>query len=237
MDIDKSLDDIISSKRGRGRGRGRGALPFAPRGAQSGGGGAIRRTQQQRAVRQQANNPIAKPPPAAKAVQKQVAAQGSKIEVRNLDFQVNESDLREIFDQISPVKSVALQFDKHGRSVGIAEITFHNAESGARAVQKFNNVPLDHKPMKITVKTTLAPVPVKVATPKPPQVAPAAGPRGGKTRGAPGASRGGTTAGQATRGGRGARGGRGGKKSVKPKTKEELDMELDQFLAKDGTAQ
>ncbi|KAJ3343911.1 hypothetical protein HDU93_005194 [Gonapodya sp. JEL0774] len=233
MDIDKSLDDIISSKRGRGRGRGRGAAGPPPRGVQQGGGGAIRRTKQQRAARQQALNPIAKPPAAVKAVQKQVAAQGSKIAIRNLNSSVTESDLRELCTQFSPVKSVAMLYDKNGRSSGSAEITFHSAEAAKAVAQQFHGVPLDGKPMKVIILPIVAPVPVKVPTPKPAHAAPAAGPRGGKTRGVAPPVRGAITAGQATRGGRG---GRGGKKAEKPKTKEDLDMELDQFL-KDGAAQ
>lgn len=50
---------------------------------------------------------------------------------------------------IGPVKKVILNYNKTGRSVGIATIVFHKATSAADAAKQLDTVKIDGRPMKV----------------------------------------------------------------------------------------
>jgi len=76
---------------------------------------------------------------------------GLKVHVDNLDFGVTEKDMRELFGEFGGLKSVQMHFDSKGKSQGVCDIHFKNRTDGLRAVKKYNNVPLDGRRMKIDV--------------------------------------------------------------------------------------
>ena len=58
--------------------------------------------------------------------------------------------LQEYFSQsVGPVKKVLLNYNKNGRSVGVATIIFSQAHHAAEAAKKLDSVKVDGKPMKV----------------------------------------------------------------------------------------
>lgn len=76
---------------------------------------------------------------------------GLKVHVDNLDFGVTEKDMRELFGEFGGLKTVQMHFNAQGKSQGVCDIHFKNKQDGLRAVKKYNNVPLDGRRMKIDV--------------------------------------------------------------------------------------
>lgn len=76
---------------------------------------------------------------------------GVKVHVDNLDFGVTEKDMRELFGEFGGLKTVQMHFNAQGKSQGVCDIHFKNKQDGLRAVKKYNNVPLDGRRMKIDV--------------------------------------------------------------------------------------
>ncbi|RUP47982.1 hypothetical protein BC936DRAFT_145111 [Jimgerdemannia flammicorona] len=144
---------------------------------------------------------------------------------------------QELFETgIGPLRKVQLNYDQNGKSKGQATIIFQRARDGAAAFDKFHNVTLDNRPMKIEIllnpsTALLAPAPVIV--PAFVNAASPAGRAGGNARGGSG-SRGGRGGSSRSRGGRG---GRGGKKEQRPhKTQDELDAEMAEYMNVDSGA-
>eukprot|EP01137_Pigoraptor_chileana_P026518 Opistho-2@7912 len=143
----------------------------------------------------------------------------AKILISNLDAGVTDQDIQDIFSSVGTVRKAFVHYDRSGRSVGTAEVTFGNAAGARDAIAKYNNVPLDGKPMQIAVVGGAPAVDAR-----PPR---ANRPERGTERGTERAERGARPAGG--RGGRGGRGERVKRERATPKTAEELDAELDSY--------
>jgi len=154
-------------------------------------------------------------------------AASSKITVSNLHYGVSDADIIELFGEIGQIRYASVHYDRSGRSLGTADVVFERRANAQMAIQQYNGVPLDGRPMVI-----------KWANP-PPTASPVRATglrqvqrgrvgdrriRGGGSRGT-GDTRGGG-------GGRGrGRGGRGGGKAKTPApTAAELDAELDAYV-------
>ncbi|KAI8050584.1 hypothetical protein BDF22DRAFT_695709 [Syncephalis plumigaleata] len=74
----------------------------------------------------------------------------TRITVTNLHYDVSRDDLNELFSQVGTVKRVYMHYDKADRSTGVADITFNDADSARRAIERYDKVPLDNQPMHIT---------------------------------------------------------------------------------------
>lgn len=151
----------------------------------------------------------------------------AKLSIDNLDFGVTDSDINELFSEFGPIRAAAVHYDRTGRSMGKAHVTFERMADAVKAVKQYNNVHLDARPMKITIEgqggasiqqRTSQPVVKRLQQ----GARPIQGGRGG------GARRGGAGAGGARGRGRGGRGGR--QPRPKPPTAEELDAELDAYV-------
>lgn len=154
-----------------------------------------------------------------------------KLMINNLHFNVTDSDMMELFSKFGRVRQASVHYNSMGKSVGTAEVIFDNVDHAVKAMQEYNNVPLDKRPMKIclignqnqvvTIDQRLGP------KPKPPAKSPAPTPskRGGNQK--RGSGRG------ATGRGRGRGKGRGGGRGA-PQEKlsaEELDKQLDDYIS------
>ncbi|KAI8029522.1 THO complex subunit 4A [Camellia lanceoleosa] len=162
--LDMSLDDIIRNNkksggsngnfRGRGRGRGRGF---------GSGLGPARRFPNRAPTR---TTPYLIPQMVQ--VQQMLAMGGSgsesatKLYVSNLDYGVSNEDLKVLFSEVGEVKRHSIHYDRSGRSKGTAEVVFTRQSDALTAVERYNNVQLDGKPMKIEL------VGVNIVTPPAP---------------------------------------------------------------------
>lgn len=214
--MDKSLDDIISSKPKTGRrgGRARSSL------------GASGRTEAL-GKRAAAPTPAAKTRAAtanqAKAAASAVAAPSAdKIIVSNLPIDVTQEQIKDLFTTtVGPLRDVTLHYDANGKSKGVAAVQFSRKGDANKAYQQYNSRLIDGKrPMKIEVVID----PIK-AVPLASRVAPA------PAASAPAAQRNGAAAGKGKkRGGRGAGG--GAKRAARPpKTAADLDAEMEDYTA------
>ncbi|KAF8591268.1 hypothetical protein K439DRAFT_1307329, partial [Ramaria rubella] len=205
--LDKSLDEVIATRKTGRRTSNRGAkaaLVGSPR-----------------------PDRVPARVPGAQAVAVHQAS--DKIIVSNLPLDVNESQIRELFQtMIGPLREVTLTYDAAGRSKGIASVVFSRKGDGTKAYTQYHNRLIDGKrPMKIEI----------VLDPSKPAVLPSLVARVGTattdsdgTQSVPYGGRGG-------RGRRGAPGrGRGGRRQGNdrpPKTVEDLDAEMEDYT---GTA-
>jgi THO complex subunit 4 len=218
--LDKSLDEIISTRRG------------------SRGGKARRHVNRNGVAGKPAPTPVggvkknAKP---AKGSVKTVPTGPSggregRILVSGFPKDINEPMIKEYFQKtIGPVKRVELSYGPGGVSRGIANITFVRSESAVKAVEECNGIPVDKRPIKVEllVDASLAkaiPPPKglseRITQPKPQPKSAAVT----KTNSASGT--------------RGRRGGARGGRNPRPakKTAEELDSEMVDYFQSGTTA-
>ncbi|KAK6007524.1 hypothetical protein QM012_004338 [Aureobasidium pullulans] len=228
--LDQSLEEIAGSRRNDARRTRRGGKPRVST------GGVTKNTA--------AAKPAGRQPKAAAAAAAIVGAAlpatgESKIIVSNLPSDVTEQQIKEYFSQsVGPVKKVLLNYNKNGRSVGVATIIFSQAQSAAEAAKKLDSVKVDGKPMKIEVilGAKYAPAPAAPKSLGDRIQAPKAKKENNKPKSAAAAPKPATAgaAGATKASGRAGRKGRAGR--PKPKTVEELDAEMSEYFDPNAAA-
>lgn len=70
------------------------------------------------------------------------------IYVGNLDFKVNENDLKEIFEEYGTVSTANVIIDKYsGKSKGFGFVTMENLEEASKAIKELNGATLENREM------------------------------------------------------------------------------------------
>uniref|UniRef100_A0ACD5UMZ3 Uncharacterized protein n=1 Tax=Avena sativa TaxID=4498 RepID=A0ACD5UMZ3_AVESA len=88
------------------------------------------------------------PPPQAVAAPRSLET-GTKLHVSNLNASVTVEDVQELFSEIGELKRYSVNYDKDGKSQGSAEVVFARKVDALDAIERYNGVQLDGKPMKI----------------------------------------------------------------------------------------
>ncbi|UXI21594.1 HMG box transcription factor BBX [Sarcoptes scabiei] len=73
------------------------------------------------------------------------------LHVSNLAMTVTSEDLDELFSSFGNLRRAFVHYDQLGNSIGTAEIEFERRDEAFEAQQKLNNVPLDRRPLRITL--------------------------------------------------------------------------------------
>ncbi|KAJ2710792.1 hypothetical protein H4R19_003574 [Coemansia spiralis] len=236
--LDRSLDDIIkeSPRRGGERRSGRGQTRASPYARQDGG---VQKRDGRKGQQQQQMMMVNQSALLAAAASQQKGRGTGKILIGNLDYNVTEADLRALFGQVGPVAKASINYGPNGKSKGAGEVTFKNPAHANTSYNKYHNLELDGRKMKIEIvgggggvaQTVPMYMPAVVAQPARQQRAP----RGaGQGRNAAGNSASSSAAQGAKAGTRGRRG--GGRRSTGdaekrgPTTAAELDAELDTYM-------
>ena len=72
------------------------------------------------------------------------------IYVGNLDFKVNENDLKEIFEEYGTVSSSNVIIDKYsGKSKGFGFVTMENQAEATNAIKELNGATLENREMVV----------------------------------------------------------------------------------------
>ncbi|KAM0948256.1 putative chromatin target of PRMT1 protein [Dioscorea sansibarensis] len=74
---------------------------------------------------------------------------GTMLYISNLDYDVSNEDIKQLFSEVGDIKRYSIHYDKSGRSKGTAEVAFTRWKDALAAIQRYNNVHLDGKPMRI----------------------------------------------------------------------------------------
>merc|ERR1711935_920588 len=73
----------------------------------------------------------------------------SRLLVSNLNFGVDDRDMRELFASFGSLVECRVLYERGGRSTGTAEITFEKQEDASEAKKEYHRVPLDGREMNI----------------------------------------------------------------------------------------
>ncbi|XP_050209026.2 THO complex subunit 4A-like [Mercurialis annua] len=71
----------------------------------------------------------------------------AKIYISNLHYAVSTTDIQLLFSDVGELRSQSIHYDRSGRSKGTAEVVFARRIDALAAIKKYNNLPLDGKPM------------------------------------------------------------------------------------------
>ncbi|KAL9037723.1 MAG: hypothetical protein Q9214_005570, partial [Letrouitia sp. 1 TL-2023] len=80
-----------------------------------------------------------------------MSTMGAKLRVDNLHYDLSEDDLDSLFTRIGPVISLSLRFDRAGRSLGTAFVTYHSLADAQLAIREFDGANANGQPIRLTL--------------------------------------------------------------------------------------
>merc|ERR1719228_109438 len=78
------------------------------------------------------------------------------ITISNLDYEVTEDDVREIFQKIGKVKKAIVHYNAQGQSRGTAIVYFYNNAHCIKAVNEYHQAEVDGRPMYVKAIATVS---------------------------------------------------------------------------------
>lgn len=76
---------------------------------------------------------------------------GKVVYVDNLSDDVTTTGLADLFGMVGAVKGLRLLYDRQGNPKGSADIVFQSRSDAEEAVKSLDNVPLNNRPMKLSM--------------------------------------------------------------------------------------
>eukprot|EP00800_Vazella_pourtalesii_P019617 TRINITY_DN6743_c0_g1_i1.p1 TRINITY_DN6743_c0_g1~~TRINITY_DN6743_c0_g1_i1.p1 ORF type:complete len:244 (+),score=33.80 TRINITY_DN6743_c0_g1_i1:883-1614(+) len=76
---------------------------------------------------------------------------GTSLIVSNLEFGVNDADIHELFSEFGRLRRYGVHYNAQGNSIGTAEVVFTRSSDAMKAIQAYQDVPLDGRPMRLHV--------------------------------------------------------------------------------------
>ena len=74
---------------------------------------------------------------------------GRKLRVLNLDYNILESDVKDLFASVGKLKFCKILWDRQGRSLGKALVKFEYDSDHAKAIREFNGAELDGRVLTV----------------------------------------------------------------------------------------
>ncbi|KAL9613850.1 MAG: hypothetical protein Q9167_001648 [Letrouitia subvulpina] len=82
------------------------------------------------------------------------STKGAKLRVDNLHYDLTEDELEGLFARIGPVISLSLRFDRAGRSLGTAFVTYKFLDDARLAIREFDGANANGQPIRLTLLPT-----------------------------------------------------------------------------------
>ncbi|OJJ95327.1 hypothetical protein ASPACDRAFT_82172 [Aspergillus aculeatus ATCC 16872] len=79
------------------------------------------------------------------------ASTGAKLRVENIHYDINETDLEDLFTRIGPISNVSLVYDRAGRSEGVAFVTYNRVSDARTAISEFDGANAKGQPIRLTL--------------------------------------------------------------------------------------
>ncbi|CRG87243.1 Alpha-actinin-like protein 1 [Talaromyces islandicus] len=79
------------------------------------------------------------------------ADQPARLRVDNLHYDLTEEDLEGLFSGIGPISRVRIEYDRAGRSEGVAIVTYHHIEDAKLAIREFDGANARGQPIRLTL--------------------------------------------------------------------------------------
>jgi len=155
--MDVSLDDFISTNKISARGRGNGRIKSRGRGLGQTRDGrimkrsSINRPQAPRNMETSWKHDMFDGPQSRANLARNSAAGRNKLTISNLEFGVNDNDIKELFGEFGRLLKASVHYDRSGRSLGLAEVIYEKSSDALKAFSQYDGVPLDGRPMSIQI--------------------------------------------------------------------------------------
>lgn len=94
---------------------------------------------------------------AAAASNSSKANAGCKIVVHNLHHGVTNGDINDLFSGVGKLQRALVIYDGRGQSTGVAEVVFIRRDDALESIKRYNGVPLDNKPLRISLASADSP--------------------------------------------------------------------------------